>query len=71
MTVKIHKIKILPAFLYGCETYSLTLRKGHRKDTEKMHRIFEPKSNETQEAVKKYTLRSFFIFTLQNILLGR
>jgi hypothetical protein len=28
--VKIHKIIIRPVVLYGCETWSLTLREGHR-----------------------------------------
>jgi hypothetical protein len=29
--VKIYKIIILPAVLYGCESWSLTLRKEHRQ----------------------------------------
>jgi hypothetical protein len=28
--VKIYKTTILPVVLYGCETWSLTLREGHR-----------------------------------------
>jgi hypothetical protein len=28
--VKIYKTKILPVVLYGCETWSLTLREEHR-----------------------------------------
>jgi hypothetical protein len=28
--IRIYKIIILPVVLYGCETWSLTLRKGHK-----------------------------------------
>jgi len=35
LKIKIHRIKILPVVLYGCETWSLTLRK------ERMLRVFE------------------------------
>jgi hypothetical protein len=28
--IKIYKTIILPSFLYGCETWSLTLREEHR-----------------------------------------
>jgi len=30
LKIKIHKTKILPVCLYGCETWSLTLREEHR-----------------------------------------
>jgi len=30
LKVKIHKTKILPVVLYGCETWLLTLREEHR-----------------------------------------
>jgi hypothetical protein len=33
--IKIYKTIILPVVLYGCETWSLTLREEHR------HRVFE------------------------------
>jgi hypothetical protein len=35
LKVKIYKTIVLPVVLYGCETWSLTLREGHRL------RIFE------------------------------
>jgi hypothetical protein len=30
LKIKIHKTVILPVVLYGCETWSLTLREEHR-----------------------------------------
>jgi hypothetical protein len=44
--VKIYKTIILPVVLYGCETWSLTLREEHRlRVVEKrvLRRIFGPK----------------------------
>jgi hypothetical protein len=40
---KIYKTTILPAVLYGCETWSLTLREGHRlwvSENRVLRRIF-------------------------------
>jgi hypothetical protein len=49
---KIYKTVILPVVLYGCETWSLTLREEHRlkvfevfENTE-LRRIFGPKREE-------------------------
>jgi hypothetical protein len=47
--IKIHKIIIVPVVLYGCETWSLTLRKEHGHkifDNRVLRRIFGPKSVE-------------------------
>jgi hypothetical protein len=44
--VKIHKTVILPVVLYGCETWSLTLREEHRLrvfENRVLKRIFGPK----------------------------
>jgi hypothetical protein len=49
MSVKIHKIIILPDFLYGCVTCSLTLRKGHRKD---MGRTWEGHGKDAQDYIR-------------------
>jgi hypothetical protein len=46
---KIHKIIILPVVLYGCETWSLTLREEHRLrvfESRVLRRIFGPKRDE-------------------------
>jgi hypothetical protein len=48
LKIKIHKSVILPAVLYGCETWSLTLSQEHRlRDFEKsVERIFVPETEE-------------------------
>jgi hypothetical protein len=46
--VKIYKIIILPVILYGCETWSLTLREKHRLrefENRVLRRIFGPKKD--------------------------
>jgi hypothetical protein len=47
--VKICKTIILPVILYGCETWSLTLREEHRQralEKRVLRRIFKPKGDE-------------------------
>jgi hypothetical protein len=49
LQVKIYKTVILPVVLYGCETWSLTLREGHRLrvfENRVLRRIFGPKRDE-------------------------
>jgi len=46
MKIKIYRTIILPVFLYGCETWLLTLREKHRLrvfEYRVLRRIFEPK----------------------------
>jgi hypothetical protein len=56
LEVKIYKTKIIPVVLYGCETWSLTLREEHRlKVFEKrvLRRIFGPKRDEVYGDLRK------------------
>jgi hypothetical protein len=49
LQIKIHKTVILPVVLYGCETWSLTLRKDHRLrvfEIRVLRKIFGPKREE-------------------------
>jgi hypothetical protein len=49
LKVKINKIIILPVVLYGCETWSITLRVEHRLkvfQNRVLRRIFGPKRDE-------------------------
>jgi hypothetical protein len=49
LKVKIYKTTILPVVLYGCETWSLTLREEHRLrvfENRVQRRIFEPKRDD-------------------------
>ena len=52
MKIKIYKTIILPVVLYGCETWSLTLREGSRIrvfENRILRRIFGPKRDENGE----------------------
>jgi hypothetical protein len=54
--VKIYKTIILPVVLYGCETWSLTLREEHRLrvfENRVLRRIFGPKRDEVTEEWRK------------------
>ena len=47
--IKIYKAIIFPVVLYGCETWSLILREGHRLrvfENRVLRRIFGPKRDE-------------------------
>jgi hypothetical protein len=49
LKIKIYKTVILPVLLYGCETWSLTLREEHRLrifENRVLKRIFGPKREE-------------------------
>jgi hypothetical protein len=54
--IKIHKTIILPVVLYGCETWSLTLREEHRLrvfENRVIRRIFGPKWDEVTGGWRK------------------
>jgi hypothetical protein len=53
--VKIYKTIILPVVLYGCETWSLTLREEHRLRVfeNRVLRIFRPKRDEVTGECRK------------------
>jgi len=56
INIKIHRNVILPVIMYGCETWSLTLRKqcGTKVfDNTVLRRIFGPKRNEVTRGVEK------------------
>ena len=49
LKIKIYRTIILPIVLYGCETWSLTLRKGRRLrvfENRVVRRVFGPKRDE-------------------------
>jgi hypothetical protein len=61
---------ILPVVLYGCETWSLTLRKEHGLgvfENRVLRRIFGPKRDEVTG--ENYERKSFVICTLRQVLL--
>jgi hypothetical protein len=55
ITIRIYRTIILPVVLYGCETWSLTLREEHRLRVLKwvLRRIFGPKRDEVTGGWRK------------------
>jgi hypothetical protein len=56
LNVKIYRTIILPVVLYGCETWSLTLRRERRLrvyENRVLRRIFGPKRDEVTEEWRK------------------
>jgi hypothetical protein len=53
--IRIYKTIILPLVMYGCETWSLTLRQGHRLRVfeNRVLRIFGPKRDEPTKGWRK------------------
>jgi hypothetical protein len=67
---KIYKIIILPAVLYGCETWSLILRDEHRLRVFKirvLRGIFEQKGMKLLEVGENCIMRNFITCTLHQI----
>jgi hypothetical protein len=68
--IKIYRTIILPAVLYGCETWSLTLRKERRLrvfENRVLRRIFGPKRDQCGE---NYIVWSLMNCTSNQILFG-
>jgi hypothetical protein len=71
LKIKIHKTVILPAVLYGCETWSLALREGHRLrvfENRVLRRIFEPRREEDGSWRKVHNDELHSLYSLPNIV---
>jgi hypothetical protein len=72
LKIKIHKTIILPVVLYGCETWSLTLREEYRLrvfENRVLRKIFEPKRDEvTRECTKLYNTELHNLYSLPSII---
>jgi hypothetical protein len=71
--IKIYRSIILPVVLYGCETWSVTLREEHRLSMFKnkvLRRIFGPKRDEVTGMEKTYITRNLMIYTHHQVLFG-
>jgi hypothetical protein len=68
--IKIHKTVILPVVLYGCETWSLTLREEHRLRVSKNRvlRIFGPKREEDGSCRKLHDDKLHSLYSSPNIV---
>jgi hypothetical protein len=68
--MRIYKTIILPVILYGCETWSLTLREEYRLrvfENKVLRRIFGPKRDEVREGGENCIMRSFVICILRQV----
>jgi hypothetical protein len=57
LKIRIYKTTILPVVLYGCETWSLTLKEEHRLrvfENRMLRRIFGPKRDEVTGEWRKF-----------------
>ena len=73
LKIKIYRTVILPVVLYGCETWSLTLREEHRLrvlENRVLRRIFGPKRDGVTGEGENYIIRSLMICTPHPILCG-
>ena len=73
LTIKIYRTIILPLVLYGCETWTLTLREERRLrvfENRVLRRVFGPKRDEVRENGENYIMRSLVICTPYRILCG-
>ena len=65
--------EILPVVLYGCETWSLTLREERRLrvfENRALRRVFGPKMEEVTGNGENYIRKSLVICTHYRILCG-
>ena len=73
LKIKIYRTIILPVVLYGCETWSLTLREERRLtvfDNRVLMRVFGPKRDEVTGNGENYIMRSVVICIPYPILCG-
>ena len=73
LKIKIYRTIILPVFLYGCETWSLTLReeRGLRVfENRVLRRVFGPKRDEVTGNGENYIMKILVICTPYCILCG-
>jgi hypothetical protein len=71
LKIKIYKTVILPFVLYGCETWSLTLREEHRLrvfENRVLRRIFGPKREEDGSRRKLHNDEIYNLYSSPNIV---
>jgi hypothetical protein len=72
LQIRIYKTLILPVVLYGCETWSLTLREEHRLrlfENRFLRRMFGPKRDDVTGELRTLhneELRDFVLFAKYN-----
>jgi hypothetical protein len=71
LKIKIYKTVILPVMLYGCETWSLTLREEHRlkfSENRVLRKIFGPKREENGSWRKLHNDELHTLYSSPNIV---
>jgi hypothetical protein len=71
LKIKTYKTLILPVVLYGCETWSLTLREEHRLrvfENRVLRRIFGPKRDEGRSWRKLHNYKLHSLYSSPNIV---
>jgi hypothetical protein len=71
LKIKIYKTVILPVVLYGCETWSLTLREEHRLrvfENSVLRKIFGPKREEDRLWRKLHNDELHSLYSSPNIV---
>jgi len=71
MKINMHRIIILPFVVYGCETWSLTVREESRLRVSKnrvLRRILGPKRGRGNRSGENYIMRNLVICTPRQIL---
>jgi hypothetical protein len=70
--IKLYETLILPIILYGCETWSLTLREEHRLrvfENRELRRIFGPKREEDGSWRKLHNDKLHSLYSSPNIVM--
>ena len=73
LKIKIYRTIILSVVLYGCETWSLTLREERRLrvfEYRVLRRVFGPKRDEVTGNGKNYIMKNLVICAPYRILCG-
>ena len=73
MKIKVCRIVILSVVLYGCESWSLTLRKERRLrvfENRMLRRIFGPRLVDVKVSAGNYIMRGLIICIPHSILFG-
>jgi len=73
LKIKKYRTIILPVVLYGCETWSLTLREERRLrvfENRVLRRVFGPKRDEVTGNGENYIMKNLVICTPYRILCG-
>ena len=75
LKIKIYRTIILPVVLYGCETWSLTLREERRLrvfENRVLRRVFRPERDEVTEEWRKLNNEELSdLYSLPNIVRGQ